>query len=173
MDGIELLKEIKSNQEKYLPIPSLVNRIVPRQGEEYEGEPGDINMGWNITLIDDKRPLYLECWANYHATFLTMYTSTLGMENMNVEEFDELMEKTGIYHKISEEFYPSLHIFFDANKNEFYTYTIVVGDDYNLFITDGIPTRTFRILNEYNEKEKAAASEIKKRKKQIRKGVKI
>ncbi len=49
-EGLDLIKEVRANPERYLPMVDHTEEV-PRRNEY-----GDVNIGWNAGLLEESRP---------------------------------------------------------------------------------------------------------------------
>ena len=150
-DGIEFLKTYRAHPERYYPLVSHQLKTFPCRDEF-----GDVNIGWNCGLLDEKRPYFMEFWATEGISMLTIFISTEGIENASVDELDKMMAAAGICRKLPNARETEARKFRDSDGNEFFSAGVVVGTDF-----DDAPQLTddcafyypFSILNEFNGAE--------------------
>ena len=145
--AIDCLMEYRNNRDKYLPLidheTSLFRRVT---------ETDDINIGWDCGFIGN-RPYFIECWSPGGMTMITVFISTIGIEDYSIPELEKLLiEDAGIYSKKEGYFSPTLvPKFCDSNGNEFFSINILVGmDDEDAVIEGGGYLTSFRDLNKLN-----------------------
>ena len=119
LSAIECLQEYRNNPDKYLPMIDHEKRCF-----KHVTDTDDINLGWDCGFIGD-RPYFLECWAPPGLTMITIFMSTIGIEDYSVTELERmLIEDAEVYTKkegyISPDLVPK---FYDSNGNEI-TYMI-------------------------------------------------
>ena len=142
--GLNLIKAYDEHPENYLPMV-IHNRQVPRT-DEY----GEINIGWYAGLLDENRPFFAECWATDGITMLTLFISTLGIEDESSEELEQRFLDIGYYRK-KEGSYKSPSVRkFDQDGHEFYSINIIVGVDEEPAMIEGAYIIPWNVLNEYN-----------------------
>lgn len=142
-----LLLDIRFHSEKYYP-------LVDHNTWKFDSrtKSGDVNIGWNIGVLDGNRPWFAECWARDQITMLTYFISTKDLEGKSEDELVNMLEQAGIV-KFTEENHRSVQVstFTDSNGNEFYSVNIVVGVEDETYLThDSGKILPFKILNELN-----------------------
>ena len=146
MNAIERLKEYRANKDKYLPLIDHETQFFPDRTEF-----DDVNIGWNCDFIGN-RPYFLECWATCGMTMITIFISTIGIEDCTLEEMEHLLIDEGkIYSKLPGYIPPEMGLkVADRNGNEFYSINIVVGTEDEPALIDGARICSFELLNELN-----------------------
>ncbi len=147
MGAIENLTEYRNNKEKYLPLIDHEGMYFPPRTEF-----DDINIGWGCGFIGN-RPYFVECWATAEITMITIFISSIGIENYTTEDLEKLLIEEGkVYSK--KEGYESpemIPIFEDSNGNEFFSVNIVVGMEDEPERIGGCGNLVpFEVLNEIN-----------------------
>ena len=110
---IELIKEIRSDREAWLPLIDHADQVFPPENE-FE----DKNIGWYAGVIQENRPFFVECWATEGITMLTIFFSVIGLENKTAGELSGIFESIGYYKVIGTERHVALKTFTDGNDNE-------------------------------------------------------
>ena len=147
VSAIECLTEYRNHRDKYLPMIDHEKRFF-KKVTNYD----DINLGWYCGFIGE-RPYFLECWSPIGLTMITVFVSTIGIEDYTISELERmLIEEAKIYTKkdgyISPDLVPKVY---DGNGNEFFSINILVGfDDEDAVIEGGGRLSSFRKLNELN-----------------------
>jgi len=146
MSAIERLQEYRANKDKYLPLIDHEAWYFPDRTEF-----GDVNIGWNCDFIGN-RPYFLECWASDGTTMITIFISTIGIENYALEDIENLLiNEAKVYSKLPGYIPPEIGPKFeDSNGNEFYSVNIIVGIDEAPALIEGAPICSFALLNELN-----------------------
>ena len=143
-EKLAFLDEYKRNRDRYLPLIDHAWKVFPERTEF-----GDVNIGWNVGIVEGNRPFFCECWAA-GITALTYFISTAGIEDHSVEQLERMLADAGIVWYVGERKYPtSVRIFTDGNGNDFFSINIIVGDDDGVYTEGGI-VYSFVRLNEYN-----------------------
>lgn len=151
MNGIDAIKEYRNNKDKYLP-------LVDHEKHEfqskvyYEDNLGyDVNLGWNCGFFEN-RPYFYECWATDGITVITVFISTIGLEDATLSELEKFLIEDAKIYKPKEGYYSLTEApkFADSNGNEFYSLNIVVGLEDRPAVIDGAPIYSFSVLNEFN-----------------------
>ena len=136
----------RANKEKYLPLIDHETQYFPGRTEF-----DDVNIGWNCDFIGN-RPYFLECWATDGTTMITIFISTIGIEDYTLEDMENLLINEGkIYSKLPGYIPPEMGLTVgDSNGNEFYSINIIVGFDEEPALIEGAPICSFDLLNELN-----------------------
>ena len=143
------LDDYKKNKEKYLPLIDHAYKIFPEKTEF-----GDINIGWNVGIIDGNRPYFCEAWADGF-TVLTYFFSDIGIEDYGEAQIEKMLADENIINYVGKRKYPtSVALYTDGFGNTFFSVNIIVGDD------DGVYTKcgniySLKILNDYNSESKS------------------
>lgn len=102
-----------------------------------------LDIGWNEGTLSDGRPFRLECWAEDQVTMLTYFMSTRGLEEVDAEFFQALLEREGLIRFRSDRKYVSSATLFDPSGHEMWSVNVVVGDDDDTFVDDLLPLRNY------------------------------
>jgi len=148
-DQFEILTDIRLHPENYFP---LVDHA--EWHHESRTKAGDVNIGWNIGLLEGNRPWFGECWSTEGITMLTYFISTRDMEDRTPEQLRLLLEEAGIVKFIDTDHdnTPAVMKFTDGKGNEFYSVNITVGVEDEIYTTrDSGIVYSFRELNRFNE----------------------
>ena len=143
-EKLAVLNELRRSKDNYLPLTDHAWKVFPKGTDD-----GDVNIGWDVGILDGKRPYFCEAWASGF-TVLTYFISTKGIEDYTVEQLEDLLKENGIVWYVGERRYKtSLAGFTEGSGNEFFSINIIVGDDDGVYIDGGIIFSLSR-LNEYN-----------------------
>lgn len=151
MKGLDAIREYRDNTEKYLPL--IDHERKKFQSRTYYGDDlvYDVNIGWNCSFIEN-RPYFYECWATEGITMVTVFISTLGIEDASDKELEKiLVEDAKIY--VPKDGYLSPTVgpkFTDSNGNEFYSINIFVGGEDDPAVIEGASIYSFSALNTFN-----------------------
>ena len=141
--GMDLIRAYDEHPEKFLPMNKPDNEVPPRN--EYD----ETNIGWYAGLLDEKRPFFAECWAVDGMTVLTMFVSTLGIENETPEELEQRFLDRGYYRKREgADRAPAVRTF-AADGNEFYSINVTVGVDDEPAVIEGASIFSWNVYNKY------------------------
>ena len=146
MNAIERLQEYRANKDKYLPLIDHETQYFPDHTEF-----DDVNIGWNMDFIGN-RPYFLECWAAGGTTMITIFLSTIGIEDYTLDEMENLLINKGkVYSKLPGYIPPEMGLKVgDTKGNEFYSVNIIVGFEDEPDLIDGASVISFDLLNELN-----------------------
>ena len=159
MDGLEFLKEYQKNIGNYLPMVDHAEWIFEKR------DPGNmvVNIGWNCGLMEGGRPYFSEFWAMDYLSMLSVFISSIGIENLSPAEVDALCEKNRVYHRINVSWVPTVKPFTDTKGNAFYSVNLIVGDEERVYV-DGTSTHyPFSLLNEHNRSRHAGTGGCEKK----------
>ena len=141
--GMDLIRAYDKHLENFLPMNKPANEVPPRN--EYD----ETNIGWYAGLLDEKRPFFAECWAVDGITVLTMFVSTLGIENETPEELEQRFLDRGYYRKKEgADRAPAVRTF-AADGNEFYSINVTVGVDDEPAVIEGAYILSWNVYNKY------------------------
>ena len=141
--GMDLIRAYDEHPEKFLPMNKPDNEVPPRN--EYD----ETNIGWYAGLLDENRPFFAECWAVDGMTVLTMFVSTLGIENETPEELEQRFLDRGYYRKREgADRAPAVRTF-SADGNEFYSINVTVGVDDEPAVIEGAYILSWNTYNKY------------------------
>ncbi len=141
--GMDLIRAYDEHPEEFLPMNKPDNEVPPRN------EYGETNIGWYAGLLDENRPFFAECWAVDGITVLTMYVSTLGIEDETPEELEQRFLDRGYYRKREgADRAPDVRKFV-IDGNEFFSINTTVGVEDEPALLDGAYILSWKLLNEY------------------------
>ncbi len=122
----------------------------------FRNDFGDVNIGWNAGLPDENRPYFVECWAADGITMLTIFVSTIEIEDRTPDELTGRILETG-YFRFADEGYQTAETmtFTNPEGNTFFSLNIAAGVGDGPALIDGAQIYPWSALNEYNR----AASE--------------
>ena len=149
--------DIQFHPEKYYP-------LVDHNTWKFDSrtKSGDVNIGWNIGVLDGNRPWFAECWARDQITMLTYFISAKGMEEAKTEDLVRLLEGGHLVTFLDRE-HPRVSVmkFEDDSENVFFSINITVGYEDETYIKGG---RIFPYgpLNEYNSRKLKEAGKDEK-----------
>ena len=151
LEGLDLIKEVRANRERYLPMNDHKEQVPHRN------ECGDVNIGWNAGLLEPNRPYFVECWAADGITMLTIFVSTKGIEDKTPDELTRWFLDIG-YFTFTDGRYQTAEIgtFTNPAGEEFFSINIAVGVEDEPAMIDGAPIYSWKILNEYNQADNQA-----------------
>ena len=143
-EKIMMLEGYLANKDKYIP-------LVDHAWKQYETRSvaGDVNIGWDVGIVEGNRPYFCECWASGY-TVLTYFISTTGIEDYGIEQIEDMLSSAGIVrYKLPRKYITSVQKFYDGNDNQFFSINIIVGDDEGTYVEGG-NIFGFSSLNEFN-----------------------
>ena len=152
MKGLEVLKKFKTGESGWLPLIDYAYSVIPPKNEY-----GEVNIGWNAGILENKRLFFSVCWATDGITMLTMYLSAKGIEDYTGPQIEKLFVDLGYYKpKPGHECNSSggLLKFSDKNGNKFFSFNVVVGVEDEPAEIEGGNIYSLSLLNEHNSGNK-------------------
>ena len=142
-EKLVLLAKIKAHPKDYYP-------LIDHAWRQVEAE-SDRNLGWNVGLLEGRRPWFCECWADDGTTVLTYHLSTRGLENKRKEELARILEDARIVRRLEPVQEPAVFLFKDGTGNTFFSIHITVADEKRIYISEkGGIVYSYSCLNQYN-----------------------
>ena len=141
--GMDLIRAYDQHPEEFLPMNKPDNEVPPRN------EYGETNIGWYAGLLDENRPFFAECWAVDGMTVLTMFVSTLGIENETPEELEQRFLDRGYYRKKEGADRAPTVKKFDRDGKEFYSINVTVGVEDEPAVLEGAYILSWNLYNKY------------------------
>ena len=154
-DKIEMLKKIRKDEGKYLPLVDHAWKVFRKVDRGDDGLDDPVyNLGWDTGLLGDDRPYFMECWATGGITMLTYFLSTTGIENASTPDLLKVLTDKGLFRLYDPE-KPRTAVmkFDDSYGNEFFSVNVTVGVEDETYL-DGGRMYPFAPLNEFNRKRK-------------------
>ncbi len=106
-------------------------------------DPDEKNIGYAEGILSDGRPYRLECWAVDQVTCLTIFVSTIDIEELSSDQVMEYLEEEGLFKRITDELMGTALKFLDKQGNEFWSTNVVIGDDEETYTTSTIILKPF------------------------------
>ncbi|WP_022763556.1 hypothetical protein [Butyrivibrio sp. AD3002] len=144
MKPVEFLQHYRNNADFYYPMIDHERRYWPKVNNI-----GDINIGWDCGAIG-RRPYFLECWSGEGTTMITIFISTIGIEEYTVEEIEKMLIGSGLYSQKEGYRQAKAVSVKDSNDNSFFSVNIVVGLEEEDAVIEGPIIYSFIKLNEFN-----------------------
>ena len=95
-----------------------------------------IDIGNAQGFLTDDRPYVAELWAQDQATFLTMFFSSVGMDDLTDEGGATLVEREGLAKLGPERGYCAVRAVLDDSGRPVWSLNLVVGDDESTYVHD-------------------------------------
>ena len=133
--AIGLLREIRENPDRYLPITDHAWKVFPKKDEGKEWyDDTQHNIGWNAGLLEGNRPYFLEVWATCGITMLTYFVCTRGIEEMKTGDLIRMLEEAKLF-RLRDPENPRAEVmrFEEDGGNAFYSVNIVCGDEEGVY----------------------------------------
>lgn len=146
MDAIDALEvKKKTLEEKQKPKLQYKYPMVDRsefieRSMTVHRDSSVVNIGYAEGILSDERPFRLECWAEDQLTNLTIFVSSLGIENYSPQKVIEYLEAERLFQRWHDDLYGSVLPFKDPEGNEFWSVNLVVGDEENTYL-DSVPLK--------------------------------
>ena len=102
-----------------------------------------LDIGWAEGTLKDGRPYRAECWAEDGVTSLTLFFSTIGIEEFTDADFAALLEAEGLMQFTGERRYVAAAPLTDSSGNGMWSVNVVVGDDEETFVIDQLQLRAY------------------------------
>ena len=147
LKGLDLVKAYRNHPERFLPMQDHPEQVPAKYEYEYFT---DHNIGWYAGLLEENRPFFAECWASEGITMLTIFVSTIGIEDKSAAELADWFQSIGYYKAMDASRLPRTLKYKDKSGNEFFSINILVGVNEEPAVIEGGTILPWRILNEYN-----------------------
>lgn len=101
---------------------------------------GMIDIGWCEGVLSDGRAFRAEMWSEANVSSLTIFFSTLGLEDLEPEEICGLVEAEGLVAFPEEgERHCAADKYYDNSGQELWSINIVIGIDQHTYVSDTVP----------------------------------
>jgi hypothetical protein len=117
------------------PIPDRSNQPVRAEKDE----DGVLDIGWCDGVLSDGRPFRAEMWAQDQVSCLTIFFSTIEIEDFDDNAMQAFVENERLVSFKGERQYCTSAKWLDDAGIELWSVNIVVGDDENTFTDQSIP----------------------------------
>lgn len=140
MDYIDALEEEKKkSEEKRKPAVEYKYPMVDRsefveRSMTVHRASSVVNIGYAEGLLSDERPFRLECWAEDQITNITIFVSILGIEHFSPKDVINFLETERLFRRRVDDIYGSVLLYKEDNGNEFWSVSLVVGDEENTYL---------------------------------------
>lgn len=110
------------------------------------------DISWAEGTLHDGRPFRIEYWYRSDSSFITVYISSLDIENASEQELKDLLIKEGLIDFDDEKYLNSgfggginltAKKFKDASDNEMWSLTIILGDDDGTYIRTNVEFKKY------------------------------
>ena len=119
------------------PKPDRSN-VVPNLAKTPDNE--DLDIGWCEGVLTDGRPYRMECWAADQITNVTVFMSTIGLENCTNAQFVDLLERERVVSwRAGARKSAGAAQIADAAGNPMWSINIVIGVDGEPAVADSVP----------------------------------
>jgi len=114
-------------------------------------DDGVIDIGWCDGVLSDGRAYRAEMWAQDQISLLTIFFSTIGMEEFDAEQIRRLIQIEGLVSFVENgQQHCTALKFTDDAGNEVWSVNVVVGDEEKSFLTKSIPIFPYSKIGEPN-----------------------
>jgi hypothetical protein len=115
-------------------------------------EEGVIDIGWCDGALSDGRAFRAEMWAQDQISMLTIFFSSISMNELNQDAIRQFVQKEGLvsFAEKTDQKYCSAAKFTDDAGNQLWSVNIVVGDEDTTFLTNSIPIFQYSKIGEPN-----------------------
>ena len=101
---------------------------------------GMIDIGWCEGVLSDGRAFRAEMWAEDQVTSLTIFFSTLGLEDIEPEDVCALVEHEGLVKFLEDgQIYCASDKYYDNSGQELWSVNIVIGIGQQTCVSDAVP----------------------------------
>jgi len=108
-------------------------------------ELGDLDIGWNEGEMSDGRPFVIESWSGEGHTWVTLFFSTIGIEDYSESDFRTLFERENLLTFRDDVNRSASTIIHDDSNNEIWSVTIAVAEDEgDTFLDDQVGIKHYR-----------------------------
>jgi hypothetical protein len=114
-------------------------------------DDGVVDIGWCDGALSDGRPFRAEMWAQDGVSMLTIFFSTIGLEDLDQVQIKKLVIAEGLarFRPTAPERCESRKIS-DDGGNAVWSVNINIGDDDNTFLSEAVPIFPYSRLGEPN-----------------------
>jgi hypothetical protein len=129
------------------PIPDRTRQPI----RSMKDQDGVIDVGWCDGVLSDGRAFRAEMWAQDQVSMLTVFFSTIGLENLDAEEMKRFVEQEGLvsFRKTGPS-HCATAVFIDDGGNQFWSVNVLVGDEDQTYIDSSAPIFPFSTIGEPN-----------------------
>jgi hypothetical protein len=120
-------------------------------GSTRDSEDGVIEIGWCDGVLSDGRAFRAEMWAHDQVSYLTIFFSTLGIENLNDEEIRQFIQRERLVtFAQNAPQHCAAHKFDDFAGNELWSVSVTVGGEETTYLAESIPIFPYSKIGEPN-----------------------
>ena len=141
-EGLALARRITTQPKAPLEYPP-PDRSDFTPNRQKSDENDAIDIGWAEGTFSDGRPFRVECWAADQITSLTVFTSTLDLEDASDDDLRDFLVEEGLLVFVADYRHVSGAKFLDPSNNEMWSINVVIGTE------DGILTECTAELAPY------------------------
>jgi hypothetical protein len=129
------------------PIPDRTKQPI----RSTKDQDGVIDIGWCDGVLSDGRPFRAEMWAQDQVSMLTVFFSSIGLDDPDAEAMKRFVEQEGlISFRSGGPSYCSAALFIDDGGNQVWSVNIVVGDENQTYIDNSVPIFPYSKVGEPN-----------------------
>jgi hypothetical protein len=142
----ENLKELDDDvdlddEQEFYPTPDFSN-LSPNLVKEDRDDPLSISFGFGN--FNNGRPLRVEYWAILGSSYITIYFSSLEIENASRQELTEMLITDGIIEiKNDSNFTLDEKKIIDSSGNEMWMVIVLIGDEDDIYVSCPIQLKSY------------------------------
>ena len=121
------------------PVPDR-SKFIPLKEKD---ESGTMDIGWNEGVTTDGRPYRAEMWTFEGVSMVTIFLSSIGMQNFSKEDFVEYLETEGLIKYFGEKKFLRCELVKDDAGKAMWSLNITIGDDEETFADTGFAIKPY------------------------------
>ena len=106
-------------------------------------ESGTMDIGWNEGVTTDGRPYRAEMWTFDGVSMVTIFLSSIGIQNLSKEELMYYLEKEGLVKYFGEKKLLRCELVKDDACEAMWSLNITIGDDEEIFADTGFAIKPY------------------------------
>ena len=106
-------------------------------------ESGTMDIGWNEGVTNEGRPYRAEMWTFDGVSMITIFLSSIGIQNLSKEEFVEYLETEGLVKFLGEKKFLRCELVKDDAGKPMWSLNITIGDDEEVFADTGFALKPY------------------------------
>jgi hypothetical protein len=117
------------------------SNITPRSSKTEDDDA--IDLGWAEGVFTDDRPYRCESWATDGISLVTVFFSSLQLENATNESLSQLLVSEKLIHSSSSDINVEGIIFEDESGNEMWSVNVVICDEEKTYVESNIQFKEY------------------------------